>query len=310
MTLRVISLMGEQAADAARAAVPDVEVVVLGFGDPLPDDLRGDVLFGGWHGHPAYDRLDEIGVRWIHLPGTGIDGWPRPVLEGRLVTCSRGLSAIPISEFVMASILAFVKDFPSTWLREPPEHWNLASFGELAGQTVGLVGLGGIGGAVATRAQAFDMPVRALRRNASLGAPDGVELAADLTDLLASADHLVLAAPGTDATHHLLDADAFARVKPGMHLVNIARGSLVDQDALRVALDDGRVARASLDTVDPEPLPAGHWLYEHPSVRLSAHVSWTSPRAFDRMIEVFAENLARFAADEPLDGVIDLDAGY
>lgn len=310
MPIRVITLMGEQAAEAARVAVPDVEVVVLGFGDPVPAELRGDVLFGGWHGHPAYDRLDEIGVRWVHLPGTGIDSWPRHQLEGRLVTCSRGVSAIPISEFVLASMLAFVKDFPKTWLAEPPEHWNLASLGELAGQTVGLVGIGGIGAAVATRAQAFDMRVRAVRRNASRGAPDGVELAADLPDLLGSADHLVLAAPGTDDTHHLLDAAAFDQVKPGVHLVNIARGSLVDQDALRVALDDGRVARASLDTVDPEPLPAGHWLYEHPSVRLSAHVSWASPRAFDRIIAAFAANLARFASDEPLEGIIDLDAGY
>ncbi len=310
MTIRVITLMGEQAADAARAAVPDADVVVLGFADPVPDDLRGDVLFGGWHGHPAYDRLDEIGVRWVHLPGTGIDGWPRHQLEGRLVTCSRGVSAIPISEFVLASMLAFVKDFPKTWLGEPPEHWNLASLGELAGQTLGLVGIGGIGEAVATRAQAFGMRVRALRRTASRGAPDGIELAGDLGDLLATADHLVLAAPGTDATRHLLDADAFAQVKPGMHLVNIARGSLVDQDALRVALDDGRVACASLDTVDPEPLPAGHWLYEHPSVRLSAHVSWASPVAFDRIIAAFAGNLTRFAAGEPLEGVIDLDAGY
>ena len=310
MPIRVITLMGEQAADAARVAVPDAEVVVLGFADPLPDDLRGDVLFGGWHGHPAYDRLDEIGVRWVHLPGTGIDGWPRHQLEGRLVTCSRGVSAIPISEFVLASMLAFVKDFPKTWLSEPPEHWNLASLGELSGQTVGLVGIGGIGEAVATRAQAFGMHVRALRRNEGRGAPDGVELATDLPELLASADHLVLAAPGTDDTHHLLNAAAFGHVKQGVHIVNIARGSLVDQDALRVALDDGRVARASLDTVDPEPLPAGHWLYEHPSVRLSAHVSWASPNAFDRIIAAFADNLVRFAAGEPLVGVIDLDAGY
>lgn len=310
MALEVITIMGEQAAAAARATVPDADVVMLGFADPVPDDLHGDVLFGGWHGHPVYDRLDEIGVQWIHLPGTGIDGWPRAQLEGRLVTCSRGVSAIPISEFVLASMLAFVKELPTTWLTEPPEHWNLASLGELAGQTVGLVGIGGIGAAVARRASAFDMRVRALRRNPERGAPDGVELASDLVDLLGSADHVVLAAPGTGSTHHLLDAAAFDAMKPGAHLVNIARGSLVDQDALRAALDDGRVARASLDTVDPEPLPGGHWLYEHPSVRLSAHVSWASPKAFERIVAAFATNLARYAAGEPLEGIIDLDAGY
>src|SRR5207344_198158 len=113
-------------------------------------------------------------------------------------------------------------------------------------------------------------------------------------------DHLVLAVPATPNTQRLLDADAFARVKPGVHLVNTARGALVDQDALRVALDDGRVAMATLDTVDPEPLPAGHWLYSHPKVRLSAHVSWASPSGMARTLEIFVDNLTRYAAGEPV----------
>ena len=103
----------------------------------------------------------------------------------------------------------------------------------------------------------------------------------------------------------LLDADAFTLVRPGVHLVNIARGGIVDQDALRAALDDGRVARATLDTVDPEPLPAGHWLYSHPQVRLSAHVSWSSPARSERIMNLFLENLGRYLAGEPLEGVVD-----
>ncbi len=120
------------------------------------------------------------------------------------------------------------------------------------------------------------MRVLAVRRTDAASPVDGVELVPSLDALLEASDHLVLAVPLTARTEHLLDADAFAKVKPGVHLVNIARGRLVDQDALRVALDDGRVAMATLDTVDPEPLPAGHWLYEHPKVRLSAHISWAS----------------------------------
>jgi phosphoglycerate dehydrogenase-like enzyme len=92
--------------------------------------------------------------------------------------------------------------------------------------------------------------------------------------------------------------------------VNVARGSLIDQDALRAALDDGRVSTATLDTVEPEPVPAGHWLYTHPSVRLSAHVSWNSPRAFDRIVDAFVANLRRFADDKPLEGVVDVYEGY
>jgi len=303
-------MMGDQVVDAIGATGLDVEVVPVPFADELGEVPTGDALFAAWPGHPLFEWLDETGVRWMHLPGTGIDAWPRALLEGRVVTCARGVSGIPIAEYVLAGMLAFEKDFPATWLSEPPEHWNLAELGELAGKTVGLVGLGGIGTAVAQRALAFDMRVRALRRNPGRDLIAGVELATDLGDLLATADHVVLAAPGTASTKHLIDATALAAMRPGVHLVNIARGSLVDQDALRAALDSGQVARATLDTVEPEPLPAGHWLYTHPGVRLSAHVSWSSPRAFERIIASFVENLRRFVAGDPLRGVIDVDEGY
>jgi phosphoglycerate dehydrogenase-like enzyme len=94
-------------------------------------------------------------------------------------------------------------------------------------------------------------------------------------------------------------------MKQGVHLVNIARGGLVDQDALKAALDDGRVAMATLDTVDPEPLPDGHWMYSHERVRLSPHVSWSSPEGYRRIFELFLENLGRYVRGEPLEGVVD-----
>ena len=101
-----------------------------------------------------------------------------------------------------------------------------------------------------------------------------------------------------------------ALVRPGMHLVNIARGTLVDQDALREALDDGRVARATLDVCDPEPLPAGHWLYEHPGVSLTPHTSWAGPGAFTQLVGAFHANYLRWRTGEPLIGVVDIHAGY
>jgi phosphoglycerate dehydrogenase-like enzyme len=135
-------------------------------------------------------------------------------------------------------------------------------------------------------------------------------MAASLSDLVGSADHVVIAAPATPETRYLFDADAFAAMKPGIHLVNISRGALVDQDALRVALDNGTVARASLDTVEPEPLPEGHWMYTHPRVRLSPHISWSMPGAWDIMFDTFVDNLRRYRAGEPLRGVVDIAAGY
>jgi phosphoglycerate dehydrogenase-like enzyme len=119
----------------------------------------------------------------------------------------------------------------------------------------------------------------------------------------------VLAAPATDATHHAINAETLRHLRPGAHLVNIARGSLVDQEALRVALDNGTVARASLDVTDPEPLPAGHWLYSHPQVFLTPHASWVGPPAFETSTQFFCDNLQRFLDGEPLHGLVGPD-GY
>ena len=207
----VLNMMGDKVREAA-SAVPGFEIVDLPYESAPPPDLRGEILFAAWFGSPVFDHLDDLGVEWMHLPGTGIDGWPRHALEGRTVTCSRGASGIPIAEFVLASMLAFEKRFPETWLSVPPEQWNVARLGELAGKTVGIVGLGGIAVAVARRALAFDMRVRALRRRPGSGSPvEGVDLALDLDDLLASADHVVLAAPATAATQPPIDAGRCGR---------------------------------------------------------------------------------------------------
>ena len=306
MALRVINQLGPKAGEAMRAAVPDVEVIDAGA-DPPPSDLRADVLFGGWGPH-TLEYAERVG--WVHLAGTGIDSFPRELFDGRTVTNARGASAIPIAEFVLAGMLAFEKHLPETWIEEPPEHWNFAPLGWLNTRTLGLVGLGGIGVAIAERARPFGMKVRALRRRPEPSPLEGVEVVGSLEELLPEADHLVLAAPATPRTRHLINAESLALVKPGVHLVNIARGALVDQDALRVALDDGRVAMATLDTVDPEPLPEGHWMYSHPKVRLSAHVSWASPAGMNRTLEIFVDNLRRYAAGEQVLHVVDAEEGY
>jgi phosphoglycerate dehydrogenase-like enzyme len=141
---------------------------------------------------------------------------------------------------------------------------------------------------------------------------EGVEVVRALPELLRDADHLVIAAPATPETRHLIGRDALASVKPGVHIVNIARGALIDQEALREALDDGRVACASLDVTEPEPPPADHWLYTHPRVRLSPHISWNMPGALELLLEPFLDNLARWLAGKPLleRDLVDRERGY
>jgi phosphoglycerate dehydrogenase-like enzyme len=255
-------------------------------------------------------QVVRAATRWIHVLAAGIDGFPLEVVGERAITCSRGASAPAIAEFVMASLLVFEKQLPSLWLSEPPAEWNVAALGGLAGRRLGLVGIGAIGTEVARRALAFDMRVSAMRRRVLPAPVDGVDLCPDLASLLAEADHVVVAAPATPSTARLFDAAAFSAMKPGAHFVNVARGTLVDQEALLEALDRGPLALATLDVVDPEPLPAGHPLYAHPKVRLTPHVSWSSPQTITRTFELFADNLARYRAGEKLAGSVDPEAGY
>jgi phosphoglycerate dehydrogenase-like enzyme len=289
---------------------PDFEFVHVPTEGAVPPDVAGEVLLTFTWGSPNLRDVLARGVRWVHTLGTGIDRFPIDALGDRTLTCARGASAVPMSEWTLAMMLAFEKQLPGTWLSEPPESWNSGRLGGLYGRTLGIVGLGGIGEAIAARAECFGMRVRAIRRSPRPGGRPGVEIAPSLDDLLESADHLVLVAPATAATRHLIGRNALAKIKTGVHLVNISRGSLIDQDALREALDAGRVARASLDVADPEPLPAGHWLYSHPRVFLSPHVSWSMPGSIQILLETFAGNLRRHVAGEELEGVVDLEAGY
>jgi phosphoglycerate dehydrogenase-like enzyme len=306
---RVLTHVRGEVADQVRRAVPEVELIEIPGDGELEPGVEGEVLFTIPWDLPNLEHVLGRGVRWIHTLGTGVDRFPLALVGERTLTCSRGASAVPIAEWVLAQMLAFEKHLPEAWITAGPDQWHTAELGGLAGRTLGLVGLGGIGAAVASRARPFDMRVVGHRRSPT-PPPPGVERAESLDDVLAVADHLVLTAPSTPETRHLLNPATFAAVKPGVHLVNIARGSLVDQDALRDALDAGQVAMASLDAVDPEPLPAGHWMYEHPKVRLSPHISWSMPGASDVLVATFVENLRRYQAGEPLEGVVDVAAGY
>ena len=296
--------MGGDIATAIQEAAPEAEVVLTPLHGPLAPDVRGQVLVATHRADNLVELCDR-GVEWVHFFGTGIDGIPPEILEGRVVTCSRGAGAVPISEWVLAMMLAHEKRLPGAWIDRPPDLWSWTELGGLQGRTLGLVGLGGIGSAIATRAAAFDMDIVAIRRTDAPSPVPGVTVLPSLADLLPVADHLVLAAPATPRTTRLLGEQELSLVKPGVHLVNIARGALVDQDALRIALDDGRVAMASLDVCEPEPLPDGHWLYTHPKVRLSPHISWSSPALAGRIVELLLDNVRRFVAGQPLEGIVD-----
>jgi phosphoglycerate dehydrogenase-like enzyme len=283
------------------------DLVVLSETDT---DARGaDVLLSGLSEKERLVRVITPETRWVHVLQTGVDGFAFEVVDDKILTCSRGASSTAISEFVLAAMLAFVKQIPDIWINGA-DQWADRNLDQLSGRTLGLVGIGAIGVATAKRALAFDMEVVAYRRTGNPSPVDHVEIVSDIGDLLGVSDHLVIAAPATTATYHLIDSSAFASMRQGVHLVNISRGALIDQDALVEALDSGRVEMATLDVTDPEPLTEGHRLYSHPRARISPHLSWSSPETLRRSMELFEENFRLYQASQPLSGLVDTEAGY
>jgi phosphoglycerate dehydrogenase-like enzyme len=253
-------------------------------------------------------------LRWLHTPSAGVDHvLIPPVLERDItVTNSAGVHAIPISEFVMALLLSHVKRLPEFRDAQAVSRWNKSvAPGELWGQTLFIVGIGGIGQAIAQRAAGFGVRVVASRRTPR--PMEGIQRVVGMDEwrtLLPEADAIVVAAPLTEETRGMVDEAAFAAMKPSAYLVNIARGAIVDEDALIAALREGRIAGAALDTFEQEPLPPESPLWALPNVTITPHTTAGSPRMHQRQIGFFVDNLRRYRNGEPLLNVVDKAAGY
>jgi phosphoglycerate dehydrogenase-like enzyme len=298
--------------DQLQSLAPGIEAFVLPSTDEPGERIVADALLGTAAGGAQLPALIERceDLRWVHILGTGVDKFPLHLVEDKLVTCSRGATAGPIAEWVMAMLLAHEKQLPDRWITEPPQAWYMADLGCLENKTLGIIGFGAIGQAIAKRALAFDMNIIAKVRTHRTSPIPGVELVEDLHNLLQRSDHVVLALPSTPQSDGLMGAQSMEAMKPGAHLVNVSRANLIDQEALRESLDKGHIGRASLDVVEPEPLPAGHWIYQHPRVFLSPHISWSGPNMIERLMAPFFANVKAFSNDQPLEGVVDTAAGY
>ena len=278
----------------------------------MAESAEGEVLLTSPQGVDELAEILDRGVRWVHVVGTGVDRFPMEVLGDQILTCSRGASAVPISEWAMAHILAEAKRLPEAWITEKPERWFFPQMpaATLVGRKLAIIGLGAIATETAKRAMAFGMEAIALRRTSKPAPLPEIWITTSPEELAAEADCLLVACALTNATRELVDAKLFAACKPGLHLLNVARGEIIDEDALREALDAGIVSRASLDTAVDEPLPEGHWMFSHPAVRLTPHISWSEPGALERLLQDFDRNLTRWQNGEPLEGVVDREAGY
>lgn len=277
----------------------------------VPPDA--DLLFTFMQGWRAAPRTPPPGwphrLRWIQVAAAGVDAFPPWFFQGPIVTCGRGIASTPIAEYVMTAILAREKRWSETRVTAASP-WPALTLNSLEGKTLGLLGYGAIGQAVATRAAAFGMRVLALRRSSNTVDGGLITPVSSLAELMRESDHLVVAAPMTAATHHMINRESLPAAKPGLHLINVSRGPIVDHDALLEAMDAGRIGGATLDVTEPEPLPPGHALLVHPEVRVTPHISWSSENGDDRIARKLAENLDRFIRGESLLDVVDNARGY
>jgi phosphoglycerate dehydrogenase-like enzyme len=249
-------------------------------------------------------------LQWVYSASAGVDFYPRWLLEAPLVTCGRGVASHEIADYVIAAIYLQAKDLEGIRTRSLAQ-WRQAPLGRVGGTTVGILGLGAIGLAVARRALALGCRVTAARRRRHLPSPvEGVELLGDAASVVASADHLLLALPSTDATQGLVDADLLRSAKPTAHLINVGRGAVLNQTALLAALDAGQLGFATLDVTEPEPLPADHPLWTHPRVRLTPHISSNYTQVRGALLDKVTLDLDRFLRGEAPSDIVDPVAGY
>jgi phosphoglycerate dehydrogenase-like enzyme len=340
--------MGEEALGELRAVAPGVEIVPASGAAVAAEIVDAEGFYGGLT--PALLRAAPR-LRWVQYSAAGVEHalFPELIESDVIFTNAKEIYGSHLADHIMASVLAFNRNFPHLWRCQEREVWESRANQrpmELEGETLLVVGLGGTGRGVVRRAAGFGMRILAVTRrpeaHADFGtgtpaflnkdvqdAQDGegssvegqgsgirgqgagvVEPAERLLDVLPEADHIAVCCALTPETHHLFGDAAFARTKATAFIHNVTRGAIIDTEALMRALREGRLAGAGLDVTDPEPLPAGHPLWKMPNVMVTPHSSGHSPHSGRRMFALFKENLRRFAAGEPLLNVVDKRAQY
>jgi len=308
-----------QHVDGLATRFPGVRFVSPADRDEATRELAHADVVLGWAVRP-----EDLGLarrlRWIHLTAAGVGPqlFPAMIASEVVLTNSRGLHAVSMAEHALGVILMFARKLHLARDVQRERRWTQAElvtgapeFGMLPGCTLGLVGLGAIGTAIAERARAFGMKVLAVRRRPGRGAVVDAEWGRErLPELLERSDFVVLCAPQTAETSGMIGAAELARMKRGAVLINIGRGALVDEPALIEALRAGRIAGAGIDVMAEEPLPESSPLWSMPQVIVTPHVSGMGPHYWERAMELFAANLERWLAGAPLENVVDKQAGY
>jgi len=308
-------------AERLRKEFAPLEVVRLASYEGVEEEIRDAEVVITWSLRP--EQIEPARkLRWIHSPAAAVHQLLFPELVGRdiIITNGRDVHGPVVAEHVIAMILALAKKLPQAsrfqhrraWGQE--ELWNSRPHPrEVAGATLGLVGLGTIGRSAARHASGLGMRVVAVREHPEKANPEGVEqvfASSQLDALLAQSDYVVLAAPVTSATHNLINAAGLAKMKPDACLINVSRGQLVDEDALVQALGNHKIGGAALDVFVEEPLPSSSPLWDFENVLITPHTAGLTEKQWERQYAVVAENLRRYLNRQPLLAIVDQQKGY
>lgn len=300
---------------------PQLQVVIRDRYDGMEDELRdAEILF------TTSLRPEQFVVarrlRWIHSPSAAVHQLLFPELRDRdvFLTNSREVHGPVVAEHVMALIFALTRKIPQAVAFQQKRVWGQEEIWtegahprEVGGATLGLIGVGSIGGRVAQMASAVGMRVIAVREHAEKGRPAGVDAVfspAQLDDLLKQSDYVAMAAPLRDATQKLIDAGRLAVMKSDAYLINVGRGQQVDEAALAAALRERRIAGAALDVFEEEPLPRDSPLWGLDNLLITPHTAGLTEKLWQRHFEVFSDNVRRYLAGQPLQFVVDKRKGY
>ena len=308
-------------ADKLRAEFPQVEVVHLDSYEGVEDQLRDTEIAITWSLRPEQFKAASK-LRWIHSPAAAVHQliFPELVASDVVLTNAREVHGPVVAEHVIALIFALSKALPAAarlqqkhlWGQEAMWHGRLRPR-EVAGATLGLVGVGSIGRAVAKHASALGMRVIAVREHPEQAKPEFVEQVFPLPQLdrlLAQSDFVVLAAPLTPETRGLMNAARLAQMKADACLINVGRGPLIDEAALAHALRERKIAGAALDVFEKEPLPAESPLWDLENLLITPHTAGLTDKLWDRHCQLISENLRRYLARQPLLAVVDKKRGY
>jgi phosphoglycerate dehydrogenase-like enzyme len=297
-----------------------MRVVHLPNYDRLPEELPDTDIFVGYSLR-AHQLIDGKKLKWIHSTATGVAQLMYPELRdsGIVVTNPSGIFSVPMAEHTMGMLLALARNFPDFVRQQDEAIWSQQKvwdkpqrFTELNGKILLIAGFGSIGRELAKRASAFDMRVWGVTRSGQgdRAYAEKIIPVSKLEEVLPDADYIVLAAPETSETRRMIGATQIARMKRGARLVNVGRGSLLDESALIQALETGALGGAALDVAEAEPLPPESPLWKAPNLFITPHTSAVSDKLWQRETDLLMQLLERWFDGRELFNRVDFARGY